>query len=41
MAEYLRLYQSAVDPDDVDEVRRLFAADVAPVFAACPGCVSV
>ncbi len=41
MAEYVRLYQSAVDPDDVDEVRRLFAADVAPVFAACPGCISV
>jgi len=41
MAEYLRLYQSAVDPDDVDEVRRLFAADVVPVFAACPGCLGV
>ncbi len=41
MAEYLRLYQSAVDPDDVGEVRRLFADDVAPAFAACPGCLSV
>ena len=41
MAEYLRLYQSAVDPGDVEEIRRLFSADVAPVFAACPGCVSV
>ena len=41
MAEYLRLYQSAVDPSDVDEVRRLFAADVAPAFAGCTGCLSV
>ena len=41
MPEYLRLYQSAVDPGDVDEVRRLFAADVAPAFAACPGCLAV
>ncbi len=41
MPEYLRLYQSVVDPDDVAEMRRLFAADVAPVFAACRGCLSV
>ncbi len=41
MAEYLRFYQSAVDPDDVEEVRRLFTADVAPVFASCAGCLSV
>ncbi len=41
MAEYLRLYQSAVDPDDVEEVRRLFTADVAPAFAGCAGCLSV
>ena len=41
MAEYLRLYQSAVDPDDVEEVRRLFTADVAPAFARCAGCLSV
>jgi len=41
MAEYLRLYQSAVDPADVDEMRRLFAVDVAPVFAHCPGCLGL
>lgn len=41
MAEYLRLYQSAVDPDDVEEVRRLFAADVAPAFTARPGCLGI
>ena len=41
MTEYLRLYTSAVDPSDVDEVRRLFDADVAPVFAACRGCLAV
>ena len=41
MTEYLRLYTSAVDPSDVEEVRRLFDADVAPAFAACPGCLAV
>ena len=41
MPQYLRMFQSAVDPSDVAEVRELFAADVAPVFAACPGCLGV
>lgn len=41
MAEYLRFYQSAVDPDDVEEVRRLFAVDVVPVFTSFAGCLSV
>ena len=41
MAEYLRLYQSAVDPADVDDVRRLFTDDVKPVFEAVVGCLSV
>ena len=41
MAEYLRLYRSAVDPADVDEVRRLFADDVKPAFEAVVGCLSV
>ena len=41
MAEYLRMYQSAVDPADVDEVRRLFADDVKPAFEAVVGCLAV
>jgi quinol monooxygenase YgiN len=41
MAEYLRLFQSAVDPADVDEVTRLFQDDVKPVFAAIEACVSI
>ena len=41
MAEYLRLFQTAVDPADVDDVTRLFQDDVKPVFAACKGCVSI
>jgi quinol monooxygenase YgiN len=41
MAEYLRLYQSAVDPADVAEMQRLFADDVEPIFAGRPGCLGV
>ncbi len=41
MAEYLRLFQTAVDPADVDEVTRLFQDDVKPVFAALTGCLSI
>ena len=41
MAEYLRLYQSAVDPADVAEVRRLFSDDVKPAFEAVVGCLWV
>ena len=41
MAEYLRFYRSAVDPADLDEVRRLFADDVKPAFEAVAGCRSV
>ncbi len=37
MSQYLRLYQSAVAPADVEEMQRLFADDVAPVFAAATG----
>jgi len=41
MAEYLRMFQTAVDPADVDEVTRLFQDDVKPVFAAMDGCASI
>ncbi|MFN2502968.1 MAG: antibiotic biosynthesis monooxygenase, partial [Acidimicrobiales bacterium] len=39
--EYLRLFQSAADPADVQEVRRLFVDDVKPAFEAVKGCQSV
>jgi hypothetical protein len=38
---YLRMYQSAVDPTDVDEVRRLFNDDVKPVFDRIAGCEAI
>ena len=38
---YLRLFQSAVDPSDVDEVRRLFNDDVKPVFDKIDACASM
>jgi quinol monooxygenase YgiN len=41
MSRYLRLYQSAVDPSDVAEVRRLFNDDVRPLFENLDGCVSM
>jgi quinol monooxygenase YgiN len=41
MSQYLRLFQSAIDPADVDEVARLFEDDIKPVFAALDGCVSI
>jgi quinol monooxygenase YgiN len=39
--QYLRIFYSAVDPADVDEVTRLFEDDVKPVFASSAGCVSM
>ena len=41
MAEFLRLYQSAVDPADVAEMQRLFVDDVVPAFAHCAGCLGI
>src|SRR6185503_16600971 len=38
---WLRLFQSAVDPSDVDEVQRLFNDDVRPVFAGIAACESM
>ncbi len=41
MPEYMRLYQSAVDPADVDEMRRLFVDDVVPAFGRTTGCLGI
>lgn len=41
MSQFLRLYQSAVDPADVEEMQRLFADDVAPAFSRAPGCLGI
>ena len=41
MTEFLRLSQSAVDPHEVTELRRLFLEDVKPAFADCPGCLGI
>ena len=40
-AEFVRMFQTAVDPADLDEIRRLFADDVLPVFRTMPGCLSI
>lgn len=37
----IRVFKSAVHPDDVDEVVRLFEEDVKPVFENLPGCISI
>ena len=41
MPEYLRLYQSAVDPSDLEEMHRLFLDDVVPAFTKRPGCLAM
>ncbi len=41
MSEFMRLYQSAVDPADVDEMRRLFVDDVVPAFRQTTGCLDI
>jgi quinol monooxygenase YgiN len=41
MAEFVRAFQSAVDPDDVDAVRQFFADDVQPAFHGLAGCLGV
>jgi len=38
---YVRLFQSAVDPADLEEFERLFEEDVKPVFTAFPGCLGI
>lgn len=41
MSEILRLFQSAIDPADLERLRQLFADDVAPAFTALDGCLSI
>jgi quinol monooxygenase YgiN len=41
MSEFVRVFQSAVDPDDVETVRQFFVDDVVPAFAGLDGCVGV
>ena len=41
MSEFLRLYQSAVAPADVEEIKRLFVDDVVPAFSAAGGCLGI
>ena len=38
---FVRLFSSAIDPSDLEEVRRIFAEDIGPVFKAFPGCLSM
>ena len=37
MSSYVRVFHSAVDPADVEEIRRLFLEDMKPAFASRPG----
>jgi quinol monooxygenase YgiN len=39
--QLVRFFYSAVDPSDVDEVRRLFLEDVRPAFADHTGCLGI
>ncbi|HVW35085.1 MAG TPA: hypothetical protein VHL53_21310 [Acidimicrobiia bacterium] len=37
----VRMFSSAIDPNDLPEVRRIFAEDIAPVFRSLSGCTSM
>lgn len=39
--QVLRMFQTAVDPADLDALRRLFADDILPVYRDFTGCVSI
>jgi hypothetical protein len=38
---FVRLFSSAIDPNDLPEVLRIFAEDIGPVFESFPGCLSM
>jgi quinol monooxygenase YgiN len=39
--QVLRLFQSAIDPADVDELRKLFLDDVKSAFESVAGCLGI
>jgi quinol monooxygenase YgiN len=41
MPLYLRVYQTAFDPADVEDIRRFFREDVKPAFDDLDGCLGV
>ena len=41
MGQVLRMFQSAIDPADVETVRGLFAADVLPAYGVLDGCLGI
>lgn len=38
---YVRFFSSAVDPADVDELQRIFAEDIKPIFEGMRGCTTI
>lgn len=38
---YVRFFSSAVDPSDLEDLRRIFAEDIKPTFEGMPGCDSI
>ena len=38
---FVRFFSSAIDPSDLDEVRRIFSEDIKRVFESLPGCMSM
>jgi hypothetical protein len=38
---FVRLFSSAIDPNDLSEVRRIVAEDIVPVFESFAGCASM
>lgn len=41
MTQVLRMFQTAIDPADVDTLRRLFSEDVVPVYRQLAGCLGI
>ncbi len=41
MTQTLRLFQSTIDPADVDTIRRLFIDDILPAYQRLDGCIAI
>ncbi len=41
MTQTLRLFQSTIDPADVDTIRRLFMDDILPAYQRLDGCIAI